>query len=104
MTLVEKISSNFGADNREIWSEESILREIQDHIAQGRSVDERDECGRTALMMTNSRKVINELIKNGANVRATDYQGHSVILHAQVNGFTNLIDAVNKCNAAKQRG
>lgn len=98
MKLVEKISSSYGADNEAVWSEESLLKDIRDHIAQGRSVDERDECGRTALMVTNSRKIINELIKNGANVKATDYQGHSVILHAQVNGYTNLINAVNAAN------
>lgn len=103
MKLVEKMGSNFGADNKEIWSEKTILNDIDDYLANNRNINERDEFGRTPLMLTDSPKIINKLIENGANTEAIDYQNHSVFYHAKANGFTNLINALVN-NLSKQRG
>ncbi|WP_156844606.1 ankyrin repeat domain-containing protein [Leptospira wolffii] len=60
---------------------EGDLRKVEALLAQGATVDAKDEEGRTALMLADGEDVVEFLIKHGANLNAQDADGNSVLFY-----------------------
>lgn len=60
---------------------EGDLRKVEALLAQGATVDAKDEEGRTALMLAEGEDVVEFLIKYGANLNAQDADGNSVLFY-----------------------